>query len=78
MNNDELSLEGIYASVYLHKSYKHDPDGAVMSVDIYPDAKYENEEVYLSDLDEDNLRELLGNLIGRVKYLEKKVRRGNE
>ena len=37
-----------------------------------------NEEVYLSDLDEDNLRELLGNLIGRVKYLEKKVRCGNE
>lgn len=73
MNNDELSLEGKYTSVYLHKSYKHDTDGAVMNVDIYPDAKYENEAVYLSDLDEDNLMELLGNLIERVKYLEKKV-----
>ena len=78
MSNDEISLEGKYASVYLHKSYKHDPDGAVMNVDIYPDVNYENEEVCLSDLDEDDLRELLGNLIGRVKYLEKKVRYGNE
>ena len=78
MSNDEISLEGKYASVYLHKSYKHNPDGAVMNVDIYPDVNYENEEVCLSDLDEDDLRELLGNLIGRVKYLEKKVRYGNE
>ena len=78
MSNDEISLEGKYASVYLHKSYKHDPDGAVMNVDIYPDVNYENEEVCLSDLDEDDLRELLGNLIGRVKYLEKKMRYGNE
>lgn len=73
MSNNELSLEGKYASVYLHKSYKHDPNGDVISVDIYPDARYENEEVSLSDLDEDNLMELLGNLIERVKYLEKKV-----
>ena len=78
MSNDELSLEGKYASVYLHKSYKHDPNGAIMSVDIYPDVGYENEEVYLSDLDEDNLMELLGNLIERIKYLEKKVRCSDE
>ena len=78
MSNDELSLEGKYASVYLHKSYKHNPNGTVMSVDIYPDEEYENEEISLYDLDEDNLMELLGNLIERIKYLEKKARCGDE
>lgn len=73
MNKDELSFVGKYASVYLHKSYKHNPNGDVINIDIYPDVIYENEEKYLSDLNEDEVMELLGNLIERIKYLEKKL-----
>ena len=68
MIDDDLSLNGEYVVVY-----KHNFKGEVINIDIQPSAGCENDGAYISELEENELKTLLGNLIERVRYLEKKV-----